>query len=278
MEAQTISQTLQALKTRLPALEAQVLLGHVLNVNKTWLAAHPETLLTSAQQAQLVLCLQQYTQGIPLPYILGRWEFYGMDFFVAPDVLIPRPETELLVETALAWAQAHPRPSYRCIDIGTGSGVIAITMAKSLPIARFDATDISPDALTIARQNARKHNLESQITFHRADLFPETQPARQYDLILANPPYIPTSTLQGLEVFGREPTLALDGGPDGLETIRRLLAASKRRAAAGGLVLVEIEATLGEAVGSLAASQFDGASIQILKDLAGHDRLLKIET
>ncbi len=255
-----------------------MLLAHVLGVNKTWLATHPEHTLNANQQEHLQLYMEQFASGMPLPYILGCWEFFGMEFDVSPVVLIPRPETELLVEEALAWARAHPKPAYRLIDIGTGSGAIAISMAKHLPAAQIDATDISPDALIIAHQNAKKHGLDTRILFHQTDLFPEAQSASQYDLILSNPPYIPTDILHGLDVYGREPTLALDGGPGGLEVIRRLLAASKQRAATGGLLLVEIESTLGKAVHKLAGGQFGGASIHILKDLAGHDRLLKIET
>lgn len=262
----------------------QVLLAHVTGRSRTWVLAHPETRLTPEQEQAFQQARQRFEQGEPLPYILGHWEFYGLDFIVTPEVLIPRPETELLVDLA----RTQLEPGSRLIDIGTGSGCIPITLATLLPNAGIFATDISPAALAVARLNAEKHGVEGRIRFYEADLF-ETKDERDkatasvfdlssFDLILSNPPYIPTETLHGLDVFGREPTLALDGGPDGMGVIRRLLGQSKRWLAPGGAILVEIEAGLGLLALEAGKSHFPGAKVQILKDLAGLDRVLSVVT
>ncbi len=263
-------------KINLPMLEWQVLLAHVTGKSRSWLLAHPEAALTPGQQAALEAATRQLQAGVPLPYILGHWEFFGLDFDVSPDVLIPRPETELLIETALAWARTHPPlgPAYRFIDIGTGSGIIPVTLALHVPQAEIVATDISPAALAIARRNARKHGLEERIRFIEVDLLPER--LEPFDILTANLPYIPTATLQTLEIFGREPTLALDGGPDGLQLIRRLLAQITAKKVSVRLILLEIEYRQGAAVNALARQHFPAADIQIKKDLAGHDRLAVI--
>ncbi|PKN92273.1 MAG: peptide chain release factor N(5)-glutamine methyltransferase [Chloroflexi bacterium HGW-Chloroflexi-6] len=262
------------IKDWLRSFEMQVLLAHVTGRNRAWLFAHPEASLTPEQEQAFQQARQRFEQGEPLPYILGHWEFYGLDFIVTPEVLIPRPETELLIDLA----RTQLGPGSRLIDIGTGSGCIPVTLATVLPNAEIVATDISPAALTIARLNAEKHGVGGRIRFCEADLFPLDLQSASFDLILSNPPYIPTETLHGLEVFGREPTLALDGGPDGMDTIRRLLVESKRWLAPGGALLVEIESGLGQLALETAARQFPGAKIQVLKDLAGLDRVLSIVT
>jgi release factor glutamine methyltransferase len=207
--------------------------------------------------------------------VIGHWEFFGLDFSLNKNTLIPRPETELMVEQALEWLQAHPQRR-SAADIGTGSGCIAIALAVHIGNLRITATDKSRNALAVARSNAQKHKVASRVNFKHADLLPEDLPT--YDLICANLPYIPTDTLEGLEVFGREPTLALDGGPDGLELVRRLLQQAAKSLAAGGLLLFEIDNTQGEAGVHLAREAFPGAKIDLLPDLAGHDRLIRIET
>lgn len=264
-------------------LEGQVLLAHVTGRSRSWLLAHPEASLTPEQEAALEAATRQLRAGIPLPYILGHWEFFSLDFVVSPDVLIPRPETELLIETALAWARIHPPlgPRYRFIDIGTGPGIIPITLAVHLPSAEIIATDISPAALSVARRNANKHGVERRIRFIEADLFDSERSTvdglpSNVDILTANLPYIPTETLQTLEIYGREPTLALDGGPDGLQLISRLLDQITARAVSARLILLEIENRQGRAVEALARQHFPAADIQIKKDLAGHDRLAVI--
>lgn len=277
----------------------QVLLAHVTGRNRAWLFAHPEASLTPEQEQAFQQARQRFEQGEPLPYILGHWEFYGLDFHVTPEVLIPRPETELLIESALAWVRMRSQleAGLRILDLCTGSGCIPVTLATLLPNAGIVATDISPAALAVARLNAEKHGLGGRIRFYEADLFEVRNSITDnrysgldiriannesripnFDLILSNPPYIPTETLHGLDVYGREPTLALDGGPDGMVVTRRLLAESKRYLAEGGAIRVEIEAGQGKIALETAKSHFPGAKVQIYKDLAGLDRLLAIDT
>jgi release factor glutamine methyltransferase len=258
-----------------PALDAQVLLGYICNKERAWVLAHPESNLTAEQQSGLDAVIARLEIGEPLPYILGHWSFYGLDFKVNTETLIPRPETELIVEEALQWLKTYPIRR-RVIDVGTGSGCIAISLAVHIPDLKVTGTDISLAALASASINAEKHGTAARLEFVHADLIPEDFPT--YDLICANLPYIPTKTLEGLDVFGREPTLALDGGPDGLRLIRRLLPQAARILAPEGLVLLEIEVTQGEAALNLAEEFFPKAQIELLPDLAGRDRLLRIET
>lgn len=263
-----------------PELDAQVLLAHILNKPRTRLLAHPETRLTDAQMESIKQALTRLTAGTPLPYVLGRWEFFGREFIVTPDVLIPRPETELLVEHAIVWLQRNPSRR-RAIDIGTGSGCIAVSLAAEVHDLRVLATDLSLPALKVARQNARKHRTVKRIDFVRCDLLPpHTHPLpaeSQFDLICANLPYIPTKTLHGLPIYGREPTLALDGGRDGLSLVRHLLKLAPRWLAPGGMILLEIEADEGLKALSLVYDHFERARISLHRDLAGKDRLIKIE-
>jgi len=276
-----IGETLSNLKSlfakwsETPSLDAQVLLSHICRKNRGWLFAHPEGLITEEQQNSLRDAVSRIEAGEPLPYVLGHWEFYGLDFTINADTLIPRPETELMVEQAIKWLKAHPRQR-RAADIGTGSGCIAVSLAINIIDLRVTATDISPTALEIASTNAEKHKVEKRVKFVQADLLPINFPT--HNLICANLPYIPTRTLEGLEVFGREPSLALDGGPDGLNLIGKLLPQAVHNLSPEGMLLLEIEATQGKAALELAHEIFPEAQIDLLPDLAGHDRLIRIET
>jgi release factor glutamine methyltransferase len=257
-----------------PQLDAQVLLARVLDRPRSWVMAHSESVLDPEPGARLERLLIRLEAGEPLPYVLGRWEFFGLELEVTPDVLIPRPETELLVERAIRWLQISP--GRRAVaDVGTGSGAIAIALAVHVPDSRITATDISAKALAVARRNAIKLQVEGRIEFIECDLFPEAG-GSSFDLICANLPYIPTATLHGLPVYGREPTLALDGGPEGMDPLKRLLARVPGRLAPGGMLLLEIEATRGEAALALARAAFPVARIELHQDLAGRDRLLEI--
>jgi release factor glutamine methyltransferase len=259
-----------------PALDASVLLAQLLDRPRSWIIAHPDEALTAGQQEQLSASLARIESGEPFPYVLGYWEFFGMEFEITPDVLIPRPETELLVEKAISWLQAFPAPR-NVADIGTGSGAIAVSLAVRAPDAAILATDISPEALDVARRNSRKYGVEDRIHFVQCDLFPaRTEPNQRLDLICANLPYIPSETLYGLSVFGREPSLALDGGKDGLDPVRRLLSLAPDWLAPNGRLLLEIESTQGGQAESLARGKFPKADIHLHQDLAGHDRLLEI--
>jgi len=290
-----ISQAIRELSNRLatvsetPSLDAQVLQAHILGASRAWILTHPEVSLTPAQEQALRGAMARLEGGEPLPYLLGHWEFYGLDFIVSPDVLIPRPETELLVERALEWLRLHPGRR-RAADIGTGSGCIAVSLAANLPDLYVLATDISLPALEIAKANAEKHNLGNHIQFLHTDLL-NFQPRRSifarkdrptlnfqpFDLIAANLPYIPTSRLESLAVARREPRQALDGGPDGLDAIRGLVPAAAQWLAPGGLCLLEIDASQGEAASNLAQSVFPQAEVSVVPDLAGLDRLLVVQ-
>jgi release factor glutamine methyltransferase len=261
-------------------LDASVLLAHILEKPRSWVLAHPEAILTEGQQTQLNEAFARLENGEPFPYVLGHWEFFGLDFEVTPDVLIPRPETELLVEKAIAWLQAAP-VRRTVADVGTGSGAIAISIAVNVPDAHTLATDISPEALQVAQRNALKFDVDKRVQFVQCDLLPalpEMFTTEQHlDLLCANLPYIPTGTLHGLPVYGREPTVALDGGNDGLDLYRRLMQLAPEWLAPNALCLFEIEATRGIPALNLAYDMFSEAEIHLHKDLTGLDRLLEIK-
>lgn len=262
-----------------PSLDAQVLLASLLEKPRSWILAHPEAPLTGNNDAALEAMVARLEAGEPLPYILGAWEFFGLEFYITSEVLIPRPETEILVTRAIAWlSESHPGIKNGIVlDVGTGSGCIAISLAVNVPGVNITATDISAAALRVASRNAEKLGVANRVTFLEADLFPFSLLPRSYSLILANLPYIPTEILQNSSVYNREPTLALDGGSDGLALIRRLLAEASCRLIPGGLLLVEIESSEGQAVLSLASHAFPKARISLHKDLADHDRLVEVQ-
>ena len=262
-----------------PALVASVLIAHILKKPRTWVMAHPELTLTPEQQKQLDNLLARLERGEAFPYVLGHWEFLGMDFDVTPDVLIPRPETELLVEKAIAWLQ-NSSVRRTVADVGTGSGVIAISIAAYFPDVHILATDLAHKSLVVARKNAVKFDVTNRIDFVQCDLLPRhidpLPTEHHFDLICANLPYIPTETLRSLPIYGREPTLALDGGTDGMETIRRLLNIAPEWLAPNGMILLEIEATRGVQALNIACDMFSEAAIHLHQDMAGQDRLLEI--
>lgn len=261
------------------SLDASVILGHVLNKPRTWIMAHPELTLTDQQQENLDSALARLEGGEPLPYVLGHWEFFGLEFDITPDVLIPRPETELLVEKALAWLRESP-VRRTVADVGTGSGIIAVTIAMEIPSARILATDISPAALQVALNNARKFDVAERIDLFECDILPphpkSLSTEEHFDLLCANLPYIPTETLRSLPVYNREPTLALDGGADGLDLFRKLMRLAPEWMAPNSLILLEIESTLGVQALNLACDMFSRAEIHLHQDLTGRDRLLEI--
>jgi len=258
----------------LPQQTLLVLLSHVLEQPQTWILAHSEAALSATQQAKLTALIARLKQGEPLPYLTGRQEFFGLSFEVSPAVLIPRPETELLVETALRWLRLHPAAD-SVLDVGTGSGCIAISLAVHAPVLRVIATDLSAKALSIAQRNAEVHHVEARITCVQADLIPKD--LGRFDLICANLPYVPTSKLAEVNSLPFEPILALDGGPDGLALIKRCLAYAPAHIRAPGMLLFEIEASTGNAAIALAHEAFPQAKVTLIPDLAGKERLLTIE-
>lgn len=258
-------------------LDGPVLLAHVLGCDRAALLAHPERSLTPEQAATFRALIARRTEGVPVAYLTGRRAFFDLELLITPDVLIPRPETEGLVELALDWARGRVG-RLRIVDVGTGSGAIALALARHLPRAQVWAVDLSFAALRVARANAARHGLGERVHFAQADLLAAcgglTPP---FDLIVANLPYIPADALLDLPVARHEPRLALDGGPEGLTLIRRLIAQAPRVLAANGLLLMEIEATQGERVTTIAAQAFPDAAIQVYQDYAGLPRVLRVE-
>jgi len=289
-----------------PQLDAELLLAHVLDWDRARLLAHPERALTAAEWEQLAPLLARRQAREPLAYILGHREFYGLDFLVDRRVLVPRPETELLVEHTLDWARErmgegrsgvathetredsspirhpHPLAPSHCpltiADVGTGSGCVAVALAIHLPRATVYALDSSADVLKVAAANVTRHGVEGQVRLLRGDLL-EPLPER-VDVIVANLPYVRSDELATLEpeVRDYEPRAALDGGPDGLRQMRRLLAQAAAHLQPGGAIFLEIGAEQGQAARELARQHFPRASVDVLPDYAGHDRVLHVQT
>ena len=222
--------------------EAGSLLAYVLGRDRSFILSHAEDAIGEEQAERFDQCLKRRAQGEPLQYITGRQEFFGLDFEVTRDVLIPRPETELLIESALKlFAGSDGAPSI--CDVGTGSGCIAITLLHEFPQARATALDISPDALAVAQRNAAHHSVADRIEFVLSDCFAVLDPRESsFDLIVSNPPYIEESAMAGLqrEVRDFEPRLALAACADGLAIIRRLLLEAASFLKTGGYFLFEI--------------------------------------
>jgi len=235
--------------------------------------AHPEQQLNQEQINHWEASLARLEVGEALPYVLGEWEFYGLTFHLTSDVLIPRPETELLVETAIDWLAAHPGRR-RAVDVGTGSGCIAVALAVNVKDLDLRASDISENALKVAAVNVGRHEVSNQVSLLHTNLL-DNIPG-PIDFICANLPYIPSERLSGLRVAKREPTLALDGGEDGLSLIRLFLKQAATELASGGLLVAEIDDSHECDVIALASKYFPKANISVLKDLAGQVRLLHI--
>lgn len=256
-----------------PRREAELLLVEHLHCTRAALLAHPERPLSPTAAQGFVRDVHRRVSGEPLPYIRGWIEFFGLDFEVTPDVLIPRPETEQLVELGLNWLEEHPH--CRAIDVGTGSGCIAVALTAARPEIRLEASDRSMTALGVARRNARRHDVAGRIAFWMGDLL---KPIRgPIGLILSNPPYIADQTWSELPVsVRREPRMALLSGHDGLHAIRRLIRQAAARLGSPGAVYAEIGERQGNAARALARAAFPSADVAILPDLAGKDRVLQI--
>ena len=256
-----------------PDLDARLLLQYILQVSHSYLLAHGDELVTAVQTHTYQQLLSRAGQKEPIPYIIGTAPFYGLHFQVDTAVLIPRPETEQLVEKAIAWSQF--RPTSRIVDVGTGSGCIAVTLARQLPQVHIEAIDISTAALTIARKNASRH-APDRIKFYQGHLLSPIIGA--VDLIIANLPYIADHEWTGLDdgVKLYEPTIALRGGAAGLTLIQELLQQAAAKLSPDGLILLEIGWKQGPDVYALAQTHFPAVRIDVLPDLAGHDRIIAI--
>jgi release factor glutamine methyltransferase len=233
--------------------DTETLLLHLVGKNQAWLMAHLDEDFAGCTAIRFASLLDRRFRGEPIQYIVGETEFFGLPFKVTPDVLIPRPETEHLVEKAIGLAQLHVRP--RIVDLCTGSGAIAVALARALPTAEITATDLSDGALTIARENAQRNGVELRIRFLEGDLLAPLT-GELFDLVVANPPYVPTIERDSMavEVRDHEPALALFAGVDGLDIYRRLISAAPTVLVPGGFIALEIGYGQARAVEELLAA------------------------
>ena len=257
-------------------LEAEVLVMNVMRMARQSIFAEQETEVTGQQQAALDEFLERRYSREPLAYILGQREFYGINVVLTPAVLIPRPETEGLVEQALFMALMGMESTELTIaDVGTGSGAIAINLAIHLPSAKIYAVDVQDAVLDVAAYNVRVHGVADRVNLAIGDLLDAVP--EPVDLIVANLPYIPTDRIPTLQPeVQQEPVLALDGGPDGLDLVRRLLIQAEDKLNSHGIILMEIDPDQIPVVQELALQHFPEGSTSVEKDLAGMDRILSI--
>ncbi len=276
---QSTTQTLCRAGIADASVEAELLLGHVLEMSRTQLYTEPETGLTSAGTERLQRLVRRRLDHEPAAYILGHWEFFGIDFYVDYHTFIPRPETELLVEKAIELAHriSHTGKQITIADVGTGCGAIATSLALALPRAKIYATDISASALRVAEMNCWRHGIKSQVELLQGDLL-EPLP-QQVDMIVANLPYIRSSEFKDLnpEIVNFEPTIALVGGKDGLDKIKQMLEQMPVKLNHCACFLLEIGQGQAEMVTSLIKSYFPRASIELISDLGGIERIVKVE-
>jgi release factor glutamine methyltransferase len=257
-------------------MAAETLLMHVLACDRAHLHAHPERELSAEECAHYEEAVAQRATGVPLQYVTGHQEFYGLDFVVTPAVLIPRPETEHLVEAALDHIRQHQGERLRAVDVGTGSGCIALAIAHETGDSDLElhATDVSTDALGIAEYNARRLELHDRVRFHQADLLLafSDQPGT-FDLVLSNPPYVGTSEPDKVqrEVREHEPHVAVFGGEHGLDIYRRLIPQTHAALKSGGVLMMEIGYSIEEPVRALLSSWQD---VHAIADLQGIPRVV----
>ncbi len=263
-----------------PRLDAEVLLAHAQGCQRIMLYTMfeeiaPETLRNSFREM-----VKRRADGTPVAYLVGHKEFYSLSFRVTSDVLIPRPETEHLVVRLLDLLKTRGTGDapVEIADVGTGSGIIAVTIAKHAKNVQVTALDMSPAALAVAKQNAAAHKVADKIEFVESDLFAALSPERKFDFIASNPPYISTAEMAQLapSVRNHEPRLALEAGPKGTEIIARLLPQVAERLRPGGEFLCEISPMIEGAVRDLAASDPHWEVLPTLKDLAGHARIVPL--
>lgn len=270
-------------------MNAELLLKFVLDCDRAYLFAHPEHELTAEEESSYDAALAERSRGTPAQYITGHQEFWGMDLIVTPAVLIPRPETEHVIETILeivasdlgspastpgkgATEVPSTKSEVRIVEVGTGAGCIALALAKELPAAEIHATDISPAALEIARANAARHKLEKRIRFHETDLLAGMN--GPFDLIVSNPPYVGLSEEDQvqLEVRKFEPRSAVFAGPTGVEVIVRLIAQARGALRPGGWLVFEISGTIADRVRPL----LDGwKDVGVIPDLQSIPRVVR---
>lgn len=257
------------------AFEVEWMLCHVLQTDRLHLYLEGEEQISPEALQHVETLMQRRLTRHPLQYILGESWFYGRRFAVTPDVMVPTPETELLCEAAIRFVQQKGLSAPQILDIGVGSGVIALTTAAELPLARVTAVDLSEAALVVARRNAATLGVQNRVTFMKSDFFSAVEPRRQFDLVLSNPPYIATPDYAGLapEVHA-DPQLALLAGEDGLDAVRRILRDAPDYLSPSGRLMFEIGYNQADTVAELTGQDPRYGSIVILKDLNDIDRVV----
>lgn len=258
-----------------PRLDAEVMLAHVLEWQRVELYTHFNDEVGEIARGRFRDLVRRRSEGSPVAYLVGRKEFYSLPFEVSPAVLIPRPDSEFVVAEFLELAK--PLESVRAVDVGTGSGCLAIASAFRKPGARFIAIDASESALAIARKNAERHGVADRIDFRLGDVLNPVLDEDPFDFVISNPPYIPTADIHALEVGVRdyEPHQALDGGPDGLDVVRRLIAQSAAVLKPGGHLILEIGTAQEEPVRALIEAQPIFALAPTIRDHAQHPRVIR---
>jgi release factor glutamine methyltransferase len=258
-------------------LAAELLLLYVAGCDREFLYAHPEHALSQEQITKYFMLIERRATGEPTQYITGKQEFWGLEFEVNPSVLIPRPETEHIIEVALERLGAARRANpLRVADIGTGSGCIAVALAKELPSAKIYATDISDAALEVARRNAVRHGVGNRISFAECNLLDGMAGPAQFDLIVSNPPYVGRAEMESLqkEVCDHEPHVALFAGENGLAVYPLLVAQAEAQLAPGGLLVLELGINQFEPVGDMLDASRGWTRVSAKQDLAGIVRVI----
>lgn len=276
----TLTKRLVAAGIPEPRLEAELLVRHVLMINRSDIYASPEREIGPEQIENLDSLLGRRSLREPLPYILGEWRFYDLPFYVNPSVLVPRPETEILVDKALSWAYSHRRRSEERVqiaDVGTGSGCVAVSLAIHMPKAKLFGLDNSPKSLEVARANCRRHEVGKRVRLIKSHLL-ESLPA-PVDLIVANLPYVPDKRMKHLEpeVNLYEPSSALRGGIDGTALIRELLKTAGPFLRPAGALILEFDSDQRSTLERISRKYFPQAETLVFSDLAGLDRVLIVQ-
>ncbi|MCX7842729.1 MAG: peptide chain release factor N(5)-glutamine methyltransferase [Clostridia bacterium] len=257
-----------------PAREAGVILSHLIKCDKIFIYTNADLNIDEVKAKEYIETVFLRAKGFPLQYITGHQEFMSLDFFVNPDVLIPRQDTEILVETVLEQIKGLHKTHIHILDIGTGSGCIGVSLAYYLPLSRVAAIDISKKALEVGRINAERMGVHSRVTFLESNLFERLEKGKLFDVIVSNPPYIPSSHISGLQIEVREyePLNALDGGEDGLEFYRSIIKDAGRFLNPRGILAVEVGYNQAGDVAELMSLEF--TDITIVKDLSKIDRVV----